>query len=180
MNEQLEQANEKMKQSESFRIKLLANISHELGTPMTAIKGYAKALKDGIITANAPKYAERIYERSALLQRLIEDLLELTKLETRQIEFQIKDVLIIPYIEQFYLKYEWEANAKQIQFLLDLPVMSDETELVIAHIDPLRMEQVLANLLSNALKFTPANGVIRIALDINALKHLIPVRPLFI
>lgn len=164
-NIELEQSNEKLKQIEEFRKKLLSNITHELGTPITSIKGYSKALRDGIITNEAPKYANRIYERASLLERLIEDLVELTKLETKQVVFQLEEVQIVPFVVQLFKKYEWEVHEQQLTFLLEQSISLPKDSLAFAYIDPVRIEQVFSNLLSNAIKFTPTGGMIRIRLD---------------
>ncbi|MGR6545140.1 ATP-binding protein [Paenibacillus tundrae] len=164
-NAELLQANQKMADFELFRVRLLSNISHELSTPITSIKGFAKALRDEIITAEAPKYINRIYTRSLLLERMIIDLIELTKLETNQIKFHMEDIRLLPFLEELFHKYEWEVERQNIQYDLQVPD-EPEDDLWIARIDPIRIEQVLSNLISNALRFTPPSGTIRLQLRI--------------
>ncbi|NMO95554.1 sensor histidine kinase [Paenibacillus lemnae] len=164
-NARLQEANKKMEEFEHFRIRLLSNISHELSTPITSIKGFAKALRDGIITADAPKYANRIYERSLLLERMIHDLVELTKLETNQVRFHMQEVEVVPFLQELFLKYEWEIESKGIHCQIQLP------EDVIGagsfiKVDSIRIEQVLSNLISNAVRYTPEDGVIVLKLQI--------------
>ncbi|GAE28749.1 sensor histidine kinase [Alkalihalobacillus hemicellulosilyticus] len=161
----VEERTAKLKQAEMFRTQLLSTISHELGTPITSIKGYSKALRDGIITQNASKYADRIFERTILLERLIDDLVELTKLETRQVDFQFKRTEARSFFKLLYEKYEWEFLEKDLHFSFEernpLPA-TQQAEMVI---DPFRIEQVYSNLLTNAIKFSPAKEAIRVILE---------------
>lgn len=165
-NKELHEANERMADIEQFRIRLLSNISHELSTPITSIKGFAKGLRDGIITADRSKYAARIYERSLLLERLIHDLIELTKLETKQIEFQMHEVEVVPFFQEMFMKYADEIEQNDIRFQVELP--DNEVDLSSFHVrlDPIRMEQVLSNLISNAVRYTPSGGEISLHLRV--------------
>lgn len=154
-----------MAEFELFRVRLLSNISHELSTPITSIKGFAKALRDGIITTEAPKYINRIYTRSLLLERMIHDLIELTKLETNQIQFHMQDVHLLSFVQELFQKYEWEVEEQGIHYRLELPE-EPESQLWRAQLDPIRIEQVLSNLISNALRFTPPSGTIQLRLSL--------------
>lgn len=165
-NAQLQEANERMADIEHFRIRLLSNISHELSTPITSIKGFAKGLRDGIITSDAPKYANRIYERSLLLERLIHDLIELTKLETNQVKFHREEVELLPFLRELFMKYEWEMEDKGIRCQVEIPDTSDGFPYFAAMLDPIRMEQVMANLISNAVRHTPPGGTISLRIHL--------------
>lgn len=162
-NAELQQVNQKMAEFELFRVRLLSNISHELSTPITSIKGFAKALRDGIITTDAPKYINRIYTRSLLLERMIHDLIELTKLETNQIQFHMQHVYLLSFVQELFQKYEWEVQEQGIHYRLELPE-EPESQVWMARLDPIRIEQVLSNLISNALRFTPPSGTIQLRL----------------
>lgn len=158
-NSHLQEANRKMADIEQFRVRLLANISHELSTPITSIKGFAKALRDGIITQDAPKYANRIYERSILLEQMILDLIELTKLETNQSKLHMQEVELLPFMKDLFNKYEYEIADRGIQYEQELPPF-DSYSSCFARLDPVRIEQVLSNVISNALRFTTPPGAI--------------------
>ncbi|MCU6708687.1 ATP-binding protein [Paenibacillus sp. J5C_2022] len=158
-NAQLSEANARMADIEQFRTRLLSNISHELNTPITSIKGFAKALRDGIITVDTHKYASRIYERSLLLERLIHDLIELTKLETKQVKFTMEERELVPFLQELFQQYEWEMEEQRIRYRSDFPLMANSMN---ARIDPIRMEQVFANLISNAIRHTPEGGIITV------------------
>ncbi|MBA9086633.1 signal transduction histidine kinase [Fontibacillus solani] len=165
-NKELQEANERMADIEQFRIRLLSNISHELSTPITSIKGFAKGLRDGIITVDMTKYAGRIYERSLLLERLIHDLIELTKLETKQVEFQMHEVELLPFFQEMFMKYADEIEQNGIRFLAELPDNSMELSSFHVRLDPIRIEQVLSNLISNAVRYTPSGGEISLHLHV--------------
>lgn len=165
-NKELQDANERMADIEQFRIRLLSNISHELSTPITSIKGFAKGLRDGIITADMPKYAGRIYERSLLLERLIYDLIELTKLETKQVKFQMHDVEVLPFFQEMFMKYTDEMKHNGIRFQTELPDNRADLSSFLVRLDPIRIEQVLSNLISNAVRYTPSGGEISLHLHV--------------
>ncbi|MFI2856546.1 ATP-binding protein [Paenibacillus sp. JSM ZJ436] len=167
-NASLQEANHKMADLEKFRVRLLSNISHELGTPITSIKGFAKALRDGIITADAPKYANRIYERSILMERMIHDLIELSKLETNQITFQMEELAPVVFFKELFQKYEWEIEDKGIQCVILVP--AEPALPWVLSGDPLRLEQVLSNLISNALRFTEPGGCITLRLVLGGIE----------
>lgn len=164
-NSHLQEANRKMADIEQFRVRLLANISHELSTPITSIKGFAKALRDGIITQDAPKYANRIYERSILLEQMILDLIELTKLETNQSKFHMREVELFPFMKDLFDKYEYEIADRGIRYEQVLPPPGSYSS-CFARLDPVRIEQVLSNLISNALRFTAPPGAISLHIHV--------------
>ncbi|MNN10040.1 Alkaline phosphatase synthesis sensor protein PhoR [compost metagenome] len=165
-NKELQEANERMADIEQFRIRLLSNVSHELSTPITSIKGFAKALRDGIINDDMPKYAGRIYERSLLLERLIHDLIELTKLETKQTEFQMRELELLPCFQDMFLKYADEIEQNGIHFRAEFPEHNVDLPSFLVRLDPIRIEQVLSNLISNAIRFTPKDGEICLHLHV--------------
>jgi len=166
-NAQLQEMNRKMADFELFRARLLSNISHELSTPITSIKGFAKALRDGIITTEAPKYADRIYARSLLLEQMIHDLTELTKLETNQVKFQMNEVPLFSFMKDLFEKYEWEIEEHGIECQVRL-FNEPMAHKYMAKLDPIRIEQVVSNLISNALKFTDAPGRITLHAEVAA------------
>ncbi|OPH61391.1 hypothetical protein BC351_15795 [Paenibacillus ferrarius] len=165
----LQKANSELSQLEASRRHLLSGISHELGTPLTSIQGYVNGMKDGVIDPGNPKYLNLIYEKTVYLDRIIGDLMELSKLEARQMAFHFEPLPAEDYFRHIYEKYEPELRSNGQQFEWE-GLQSDEESLetdgrtVTFSGDPLRMEQVVSNLLTNARKFTPAGGTIRIEL----------------
>ncbi|MFD0695135.1 ATP-binding protein [Paenibacillus sp. GCM10027628] len=159
-NRHLEAANAELSRMAQFRRQLLSDVSHELGTPLTTIRGYASAMIDGF-TEDHIKYAQRIYERTYLMERLIHDIMELMKLETRQIRFDFQRIKAIPFFQKIYHLYEAEAQEHTMSLQVEESAQAAEHGLVaFMNADPLRLEQVISNLLSNARKYTPAGGQI--------------------
>lgn len=167
-NVHLQQANERLKQMETSRRHLLANISHELGTPMTAIQGYVKAMKDGIIQQGDPKYISLIYEKTLFVNRLIQDLFELSKLEARQIAFHFVPIRVQPLIQQIYDEFEVDVQEHGLHLVIPEPIPYADTLL---QIDFKRIEQVFTNLIYNAIKHTPAGGTISIDVTVTKSKN---------
>lgn len=162
----LQLANEELKRKEEFRRRLMSNISHELITPLTSLKAYITGLIDRIIPADDPKYWRLLQEKTLFLERIILDLFELTKLETRQIRFDYRETAIVPYVRELFRKYEFDIRDAGIRFgLLVSPDAENAGDRLTAAIDSVRIEQVVSNLLSNAKRFTPAGGQIEIRLD---------------
>lgn len=168
----LQQANQEISRMEASRKKLLSNISHELGTPLDVIQGYLKAMLDGVIETGDRKYITLMYGKTVYLERIIEDLFELSRMEAGQLPFHYKRVAIIPYIEQIYEKYELDMKQSGFHFKLEVleePRQKADVERVAAvNIDLVRIEQVCTNFLVNAKKFTPVGGAITIRTEVLA------------
>jgi signal transduction histidine kinase len=167
-NVRLEEVNKELHKSEQFRLQLLANISHELNTPITSVKGFAKAMMDDIIVADYPRYAKRIYDRTLLLERIIEDLIELTKLETRQLSFHFEEQPALQLLRRMFDQYEtelFEDDGNRLIWDDSAMALSTDQEMFI-RVDVVRLEQVFSNLLSNAQKYASNKGDIRITVQL--------------
>lgn len=142
---------------------LLANISHELGTPVTLIQGYVQAVQEGLIEADQPRYLEMVYNKVKILDRLIQDLFDLAKLEAGQISLNIIDISLGKWFEQIIEKSE--LDSKQGGRLFDYQQITYKPlDHVIVSIDLERMDQVFSNLIWNAIKHTsPEEGKITIS-----------------
>ncbi|WP_147381815.1 ATP-binding protein [Paenibacillus nanensis] len=165
-NGRLEEANQELLRMEQFRKQLLANISHELGTPLTSIKGYASAMMDGIVDGGDPKYARRIHERTLLLERVIDDLIELTKLETRQLSFHFKEYDALPLLRRMFEQYaaEW-AVEEGLRFIWKEETPFPAHKQIMIKADGIRLEQVLSNILGNARKYAGGDIVVSVCLE---------------
>lgn len=157
---------ENMIQAEKSRQSLLANISHELRTPITSILGYVTALLDGTIYKKEVKEEclNLIRSKAITLQRLIQDLFQLTQLESRQISFNFSQISIDEFIFDIVKKYEWDVHGAGIKFELIRSHIEEymEEDLII---DIERIDQVLSNLIFNAIKHTPKEGTIFIDVE---------------
>ncbi|WP_026702580.1 sensor histidine kinase [Salibacterium aidingense] len=160
----LSEANKDLEQSYKARRELMSNISHELNTPLTSIQGYMKGMLDGVVDRNQPKYFQLVYDKTLFLKQIIDDLRELAKLESDGIQYHFTEKDIREFTHELYLVYKEEIERKHITFRFEdrLPV-SDAGYAV--SIDPIRIEQVVSNLLFNAKKFTEAGGNITLVVE---------------
>lgn len=148
-----------LRQLEELRRDFLANVSHELRTPLTSIQGFVEAMMDGVISDEElrKKYLEIIHRETLRLSRLIHDLLDLSLMESKKIEWEVNSLSLFPLIDQVLLKLMPQIEDKKIQIKKDF---SFPLPLVWGNMD--RIEQVLINLLNNALIFSPPESTIEI------------------
>ncbi|HEX6509085.1 MAG TPA: ATP-binding protein [Chloroflexota bacterium] len=139
---------------------LLANISHELASPLSLIRGYAEALADRVIEGDDEQSAAlcAIRDESARLQRLTEDLLDLALLESGQVSMHVDDVPVGELL--LGLRERMAPLAQRAGVTLSVDASPDLSPLPV---DVQRLEQVLINLLNNALRHTPPDGTITMA-----------------
>lgn len=147
---------------DQLRKDYVANVSHELRTPLTAIKGLIDPLHDGLIRDDEKRkeYYALILKETARLTRLINDLLELSRLQSTTQGFERKEFDLNPFLIDVKEKYLHIAQEKGIKLHLTL---SDSFNLYLGNED--RLDQVLTVLLDNAFKFTPRNGNVEIKLQ---------------
>ena len=149
-----------LRRLENIRKDFVANVSHELRTPLTSIKGYVEALLDGgkDDPETSVRFLEIILKQSDRLNLILEDLLQLSKIESGQLQFKKEPLHIGSVIERTIAMIKPLAEKKQhrlrSQVAADLPLISGDEE---------RLVQVLANLLDNAIKYTPEGGQITVA-----------------
>ena len=143
----------RLKQLESTREEFVANVSHELRTPLSLIKGYVETLLDG--ARNDPAIAERflkIIERNTQrLDLLIQDLLTISALESERIKLNLQPMELRPLVEKIFTDLKPPAENKNVELVSQLPELT-------ATADVNRLEQVLANLVDNAIKYGRAQG----------------------
>jgi signal transduction histidine kinase len=166
-NERLIEANEHLVQEERLRRRLITNISHELGTPMTSIQGYLQAMLDGVIDPGDPKYVRMIYEKAAFVNRLTRDLFELSKLEAQQVIFNSEPVGEAEFM-QLFDKFAADVEERGIKYIVSPDVLIPPGQTFQVRIDLFRIEQVIGNILYNAIKFTPEGGTIEVSVEAGA------------
>lgn len=162
---------EKIEEVEVLRRELIANISHDLRTPISIIHGYVETLliKEKTISAEDYKrYLNIIYKSIDKLEKLVHELFELSKLEANQVQPVKEPFFISELVGDISNKYQLIAKSKSISLNTEL---SKEQQLVFADVS--LIERVMQNLLDNALKFTPAGG--RIFIQTNKTKKGIEV-----
>ena len=144
------------------RERFFSAMSHDLRTPITAIVGYSELLADGIVgdlNAQQLEMVERISQVSSHLSQLVNDILDLAKLDAGRMEFHREEVCLGDLVDEALLAIEPQARAKGLDLRLDVGAHADE----MMRVDPPRIRQILINLLSNAVKFTPRGEVSVIA-----------------
>ncbi|EEM97410.1 hypothetical protein bthur0013_12040 [Bacillus thuringiensis IBL 200] len=142
------------------RKEFLANVSHELRTPLSYIKGYSEAILDGV--AKGPqqeKVTQLIHKEAGRMQRLVHDLLDLAQLEGEHFPLKKQPIVFSQLIEDVLDTYEIKFIEKEIHISTNL------NPEVIVMIDEDRMQQVLHNVLDNAIRYTNQNGNIVITLE---------------
>jgi len=142
---------ERAKMSDHLKSAFVANMSHEIRTPLNAIVGFSSLMTDPDIREEDKKaFEKQIVDNSDYLLSLIEDIIDVSKIESNQLTVKLQDVNVVPLIRQitqsFQLSVPYGKNIKVINSL-------DMHELIV-HVDRVRLEQILRNLLSNAVKFT--------------------------
>ena len=144
-----------IRHTEKMRRDFVANVSHELRTPLSAIEGYSETLLNGALEDDAVRrdFVEVIYNHSLRLTRLVEDLLDLSKLESPDYKPELRPVSILDEVTRTVSMILPKAAEKQILISTDI---KSSVPKVLA--DPNGLDQVLTNLLDNAVKYTPING----------------------
>ncbi len=152
-----------LERNDHERRDLLADIAHELRTPLTVMRGRLEGIMDGVYPADEDHVGPAL-EEAYLLERLVEDLRLLTLAESHQLTFEKHELDLIETARRSISMFQAEADEKKISLGL---VTSLDKALIIA--DPIRTEQVIGNLLSNALRYVPENGKVwvEIAPDAN-------------
>ncbi|MCF6242124.1 MAG: tetratricopeptide repeat protein [Bacteroidales bacterium] len=154
--EELYIANKKAKESDELKSSFLSNLSHEIRTPMNAIIGFTDLLTSSELSKNeTTKYLEIIQNSSNRLLELINDIIDLSKIEAGRIEIYNKEIKPKELLNGLYSKF---SNLKPDKVELIFDNQEDKEELKILS-DKNRLEQILSNLIENALKFTEEGSV---------------------
>ena len=138
---------------------MLADIAHELRTPLSVIRGRLEGIVDGIYPENGPQVSMAL-EQTYVMQRLVDDLRLLTLVETRQLHFDKQNVNIGEVIERVIDMFSAEAQEKNIALSFD-----KQSGNLLAVLDPQRFEQVISNLVGNAIRYIPEGGKVWVTAD---------------
>ncbi|HEV2953556.1 MAG TPA: response regulator [Candidatus Dormibacteraeota bacterium] len=154
---ELNRKNEELERASRHKSEFLANMSHELRTPLSAIIGFADLLLDGADGDLSPDQFEdvsQIQVSGRHLLGLINDILDLSKIEAGRMTLELEVITIEPIVNQIVAALQPLAESKKLALVADLQAGSDQ---LVA--DPTRVRQVLTNLVSNAIKFTAEGSV---------------------
>lgn len=146
---------------EQMRKDFVANVSHELRTPITSIRGFSETLLDGAMRdpETCKDFLQIILDESIRLQRLVGDLLDLSSIESKQMAMNFEQFHIASFIKNVTKTLDEQARNKEQILRLDLP---EDFEV---KMDPDRLKQIVLNLVSNAIAYTPAGGKILVRVD---------------
>jgi PAS domain S-box-containing protein len=161
----LSKLNAELSKAVRMKDEFLANMSHELRTPLNSILGLSEVLQDGIygqLNPNQVKSLKTIEDSGRHLLALINDILDVAKVEAGKVELEISDVHLFGLCQASLNFVKQTALKKNITYSFKL-----ETSSEILYADERRMKQILVNLLSNAVKFTPENGEIGLIVSEN-------------
>src|SRR5690349_16821970 len=156
MNDELRRLYEELENASRHKSEFLANMSHELRTPLNAIIGFSEVLHEqmfGELNDRQLGYVEDVLEAGRHLLALINDILDLSKVEAGRMELELGEVSLPEALKRGLTMHEERANQTGITFGLAF----DPKEIVV-QADEKRLRQIVFNLLSNAVKFTPPGG----------------------
>ena len=163
--QKLQQAKIKAEESDNLKTAFLANLSHEIRTPMNAIIGFSDMLADPALSINDKKeYITLIKSSGNALMNLINDIIDLSKIEAGQMDFETKDFDPEEIIDEVFTLSQKEKKEKEkddIEIIIEKPPI----RIPLIQSDPVRFKQVMSNLVSNALKFTD-KGFIKISYQV--------------
>ena len=149
----------RLKQLEDVRREFVANVSHELRTPLSIFHGFLENLRDDpeMSRADQAEVFAILSKHSQRLNALLEDLLTLARLESRQETLHVEEIAVAEFLRG--VSEDWESKIAKKNLTLAVEVAADLPPLFA---DPLRLDQVLSNLLENAVKYTEPGGQIRL------------------
>ncbi|HEX3175350.1 MAG TPA: ATP-binding protein [Methylomirabilota bacterium] len=156
----LAQVNAELRRLDELKSEFLAMVSHELRTPLTAIIGYSRLLMrqvHGKLSAKQLEHQEAIFRGAQRLSDLINDLLDVSRLEAGRIELAPRPTDLAQIVEQAATVVAVAAHARQIRITAELP-----PDLPAVEADPSRLQQILVNLIGNAVKFSAPSGAVRV------------------
>ncbi|EAS20364.1 sensor histidine kinase [Flavobacteria bacterium BBFL7] len=154
---------ETLKVRETYRKEFLGNISHELKTPLFTVQGYIDTLLDGAHKDKVirKKYLQRAQKGVDRLTYIVKDMDMITKLEVGDMSLEILEFDIVELVQQVFDQFEMKASKKNISLTFDM----DYKEPIIVFADQERIQQVIANLVVNSIKYGKQNGTTEIAIE---------------
>lgn len=154
---------EELRQADRMRRELVANVSHDLRSPIASIQGYLEtiAMKDGdLAPAERQRYVETALQNTRRLNTLVNELFELSKLETEQVEPTMEAFPVAELVQDVVMQYQPRAEETAVDLQAELPERRVRVEADIGLV-----ERALSNLIDNALQYTPAGGQVRVRLE---------------
>ena len=147
-----------MKKMEQVRTEFLSNVTHELKTPIASIAGYLETLKDGALTDNDVNrtFIKRSLKNAKRLEALVTDLVDISRIETGEMEIQLEKVDLKPLLEEVINDAQQRNEKHELDISLE---MNNQKEIIVnGNLD--RLRQVFDNLISNAIRYTVNGSVV--------------------
>jgi len=164
---------EELEKAEEVRKQFLSDVSHELRTPLSLLQGYAEALSDGMASTEEEQkeYLDIISDEATRLNRIVDDLSDLNAMEAGQLTLNISEFHINDVLKSIVRTFKPAAEEKKVT--LDLKALVGETPPISG--DQGRIEQILINLVNNAIHYTPAGGKVSLEAQYNGDNFIIKV-----
>src|SRR5699024_3697102 len=158
---------------DKLRKDFIANVSHELRTPISLMQGYSEAIVDNIAESREEKneLAKIIHEESLRMGRLVNELLDIARMEAGHIQLSIEPVEIERFVSKILKKFNGIASDNEVD--IELTKKIDEP---IAFIDQDRIEQVFTNLIDNAIRHSDEHGVVHVSIENNSEKLAVSIK----
>lgn len=150
---------EALERNDNERRAFLADIAHELRTPLSVLRGRLEGIMDGVYSPNEVNIAQAL-EETYLLERLVDDLRLLTLAESRQLHFELKETDLVILLDKTITIFKPQAANKSVSLTLQSKV-----PVVNVNVDAQRIEQVIGNLIGNSLRFVSGNGKIDVEIN---------------
>jgi len=179
--EKLKEAYQAVSRSEKSLQNLMQNISHDLRTPLSAIKGFVNAILDGVINDPLKQkiYLKRVVDKVNYLNYMVQELMDLSLLQSREMRFDFTLIPANELIDTFTEKYRYDMSNENIVFHIQFASDSQYDNLpatsFLIKADLQKLERVFANLLNNALKYTVVGGEIELKFTVDKRKLLIEI-----
>jgi signal transduction histidine kinase len=166
-NEELVGNNLELERVSQAKTQILATVTHELKTPLTSVVGYVDRLlleqdKVGPLNEKQERYLNRVQTNSRRLQSLIDDLLDISRIESGTLQLALADLEVRQETEEVVRAMRAELDDKQLRLLLNIP-----SDLPWIRSDRLRFTQIVSNLLSNACKYSPEGATVAISAKVD-------------
>jgi signal transduction histidine kinase len=163
-NEELEVLNARLQEADELKSRFLANVSHELRTPLTLIRGPVERRLSTAPETDERRDLELVQRNARVLERRVDDLLDLARFEGGEAQLEPRSVDLSALVRETAARFAGLARERDVALELDIPDATPAT------VDPDKMERILDNLVTNAFKYAPDGGTIRIGLG-NAVDH---------
>ena len=159
--DKLKASNEENKKLEESKTRMLMDLSHDIKTPLTTIKGFSAALNEGLVKdqEQIERYNKTIYRKSQRVSELVDDLFELVKMDSVEYRLKLSNVDICEFLRQIVLDYVDELGEREFELIVNIPEYLVELE-----IDSILFKRAITNLIENSIKYNPDRTTLRVEL----------------